>query len=104
MRFTRLRVYPYGVMQHGTYSYYTHGCRCARCRDAWRKHTNERRAAQRKRRYYNEEPASVVTVSQLGNELLAAAEKRTRKTRRDVVEHLIRLYASSVQFEDESAA
>lgn len=90
---------------HGTRNRYASGCRCRACKKAWREYIASRRQRLRTRRYYDESATATLTtaLSSLSCAILNAAEARTAKTRRDIIEQLLRLHGGSVQFSEPDA-
>ena len=101
---------------HGAVARYAGGCRCAPCRAAWRDYMRARRgSAPRVRReprpsrgrgarsYFDGKVPDALSVllTPLGRRILAAATARTRKTRGDVFEHLLRLHGAEVRFAEQ---
>ena len=92
-----------GRVTHGTVSSYASGCRCAACRAAWRDYFRTRRDKQQQAARYYDVPSGgtvAVSLSPLSHQILEAAQARTEKTPRDIVEHLLRLYGGAVEFVD----
>lgn len=85
---------------HGTEASYQRGCRCGRCRVGHREYSrNYRRAG----RYYADAGICVgmnVALSLLTRRILSATEARTGKSSADIVEQLVRLHGSTVEFDD----
>lgn len=102
---------------HGTRARYGAGCRCRRCRRAWREYiTSRRRAnglpdrstalAQRdvrhtkaivQRAVEGETDAKLpVALTPLGGQILVAIQQRTGRTRDVVIDDLLREYGSEI--------
>lgn len=102
---------------HGTQRRYTRGCRCARCRKAWRDYMTARRrvrgqadravAARRAdvRRTQaivvraveaQRDPVLPVELSRLGGQILVAIQQSTGRSRRTVIDDLLRQHGGDV--------
>jgi hypothetical protein len=95
-------------VEHATVQGYARGCRCGRCRGAWATYMRERRAKEPRRRkpnyYHGRAEEKVFRLTSLGAEILEAAQHREQRAPGDIVEHLLRLYAVELAFNEEAAA
>jgi len=103
-------------MSHGTRASYSRGCRCQECRDAWAAYVRTRNHASGLQRPQSEvsldreidladrlaisademDQKVPVGLTPLGLKILAAAQRRTRRRRGDVLDTLLRDYGSAL--------
>jgi len=105
--------------EHGTYlRYSTGGCRCRRCRKAWRGYiTGRRRATGTVDREVSaqqmdvrrtaaiveravvaeKDPVIPVELSRLGGQILVSIQRRTGRTRKAVIDDLLRKHGGDVE-------
>lgn len=104
--------------EHGTQRRYSRGCRCRRCRKAWREYVTARRRAAGKpsadqarhrldvRRTraiveraveQDEDPEMPVRFTPLGGQILVAIQQRTGRSRDTVIDELLRKHGGDVE-------